>query len=194
MTYYKLVDRINYGKIVKADGRKQYTYVFGESVWEKTGIMLLYFTDRSGFHDAYEEITEKQAYEVIKQTDALYHKLENIGRDMLSRLNVSISDMQTKNLEIRIIYLLYCISKIEKLDIDGLEADGFTTRMVRALKILIDNGDMETDQQMENIVNNTLAMLAKYEDIMQKGKKNERDNIIIEEKLKHDRLVRDTAV
>ena len=75
-----------------------------------------------------------------------------------------------------------------------MEADGFTTRMVRALKILIDNGDMETAQQMENIVNNTLAMSAKYEDIMQKGKKNERDNIIIEEKLKHDRLVRDTAV
>ena len=113
MIYYKLVDRINYGKIVKADGRKQYTYVFGESIWEKTGIMLLYFTDRSGFHDAYEEITEKQAYEVIKQTDDLYHKLENIGRDMLSRLNVSIPDVQTKNLEIRIIYLLYCISKIE---------------------------------------------------------------------------------
>lgn len=194
MIYYKLVDRINYGKIVKADGRKQYTYVFGESIWEKTGIMLLYFTDRSGFHDAYEEITEKQAYEVIKQTDDLYHKLENIGRDMLSRLNVSIPDVQTKNLEIRIIYLLYCISKIERIDIDGLEADGFTTRMVRALKILIDNGDMETAQQMENIVNNTLAMSAKYEDIMQKGKKNERDNIIIEEKLKHDRLVRDTAV
>lgn len=194
MIYYKLVDRINYGKIVKADGRKQYTYVFGESIWEKTGIMLLYFTDRSGFHDAYEEITEKQAYEVIKQTDDLYHKLENIGRDMLSRLNVSIPDVQTKNLEIRIIYMLYCISKIGRIDIDGLEADGFTTRMVRALKILIDNGDMETDQQMENMLNNTLAMLAKYEDIMQKGKKNERDNIIIEEKLKHDRLVRDTAV
>lgn len=33
------------------------------------------------------------------------------------------------------------------------------------------------------------AMLAKYEDIMQNGKKSERDNIIIEEKIKHDKLV-----
>lgn len=194
MIYYKLVDRINFGKIIKADGKKQYTYVFGESVWEKTGIMLLYFTDRSGFHDAYEEITEEQAYEIIKQMDGLYHKLENISRDMLSRLKGSIPDMQTKNLEIRIIYLLYCIGKIEKLDINRLLIDGFTPRMLSALELLIDNGDMETDQQMENIVNNTLAMLAKYEDIIQNGKKNERDNIIIEEKLKHDRLVRDTAV
>lgn len=194
MAYYKLLDRINSEMIVKTEGRKQYTYVFGESVWERTGIMLLYYTDRSDFHDAYEEITEEQAYEVIKQTDVLYHKLENIGKNMLSRLKGSIPDMQTKNLEIRIIYLLYCINKIKKLDIDGLKDDGFTNRMVRALKVLVDNRDMETDQQMENIVNNTYAMLAKYEDIMQNGKKSERDNIIIEEKIKHDKLVRESTV
>lgn len=194
MTYYKLMDRINYGKIVKAEGRKQYTYVFGESVWEKTGIMLLYYTDRSGFHDAYEEVTEEQAYEVIKQTDVLYHRLENISKDILSRLTGSIPDVQTKNLEIKIIYLLYCISRVEKIDINGLLNDGFTPRMLRALELLIDYGDMENDQEMENILSNTLAMLAKYEDIMQSGKANERDSIIIEEKLKHDKLVQNVTV
>ena len=142
----------------------------------------------------YEEVTEEQAYEMIKGTDALYHKLETSSMDKLKVLNGSVPDIQTKNLKIRIIYLLYCINKTEKIDIDRLKDDGFTTRMVRGLKKLIDNGDMETDQQMENIVSNTYAMLAKYEDIMQNGKKSERDNIIIEEKIKYDKLVRDTIV
>lgn len=193
MTYYKLLDRFNYEMIVRAEGGNQYTYVYGESVWQKTGILLLYFMD-TVFRDEYEIITEEQAYEVIKRTDALYHKLEAASMDKLKVLSGSIPDMQVNDIEIRIIYLLYCINKLETIDIDGLEADGFTTRMVRALKILNDNGDMETDQQMENIVSNTYAMLAKYEDIMRNGKKSERDNVIIEKKLKHDKLVRDTTV
>jgi len=188
MTYYKLLDRFNYGMIIREEGRCQYTYVYGESGWQKTGILLLYFMD-TVFRDEYEIITEEQAYEVIRQTDGLYHKLETTSMDKLKILNGSIPDIQTNDLEIRIIYLLYCINKIEKLDIDGLKDDGFTNRMVRALKVLADNGDMETDQQMENIVNNTYAMLAKYEDVIQKGQKNERDKFIIEKKIQHDKLV-----
>lgn len=190
MTYYKLEDGTKFGMVVKTENKNQYEFVFGESVWQKTGILSLYFMEGN----RYEEVTEEQAYEVIKRTSALYHKLETTSMDKLKVLNCAIPDIQTKNLKIRIIYLLYCINKTEKIDIDRLKDDGFTTRMVRGLKKLIDNGDMETDQQMENIVSNTYAMLAKYEDIMQNGKKSERDNTIIEEKIKHDKLVRESAV
>ena len=82
MTYYKLLDRFNYGVIVKVEGKNQYTYVYGESSWQKTGILLLYFMD-TVFRDEYEEVTEEQAYEVIKQTDALYRKLEIININKL---------------------------------------------------------------------------------------------------------------
>ena len=65
--------------------------------------------------------------------------------------------------------------------------------MLEALQVLIDNGNMENDLQMENIREDTLAMLAKSEDILQNGQKSERDKRIIEQKIKHDNLVRETV-
>lgn len=62
--------------------------------------------------------------------------------------------------------------------------------MLRALKVLIDNGDLNNDSQMENILNNTLAMLAKSEDILQNGQNNERERVIIQKKIRHENLVR----
>ena len=186
MKYYKLNDGTQLGLIVKGENREEYEYVFGEAVWQKSALIPLY----SGFDCDYDEVTEEQAFEVIRQWDALYRKLETSIVDKLRALNSPIPDIQTKDLRIRLIYLMYCISKVEKVNVDGLKEDGFTNRMVRGLKALIDNGDMETDQQMEKILGNTYAMLAKYEDIMQNGKKSKRDDLIIEKKIRHYKVSR----
>lgn len=98
--------------IVRAEGRQQYAYVFGESVWQKTAILTLYFLEKTGFYDKYEEITEEQAYETMKQTEELYHRLEIICWDKLKELNGSILELRSKNQEIKIIYLLYYINKM----------------------------------------------------------------------------------
>ena len=48
-------------------------------------------------------------------------------------------------MENRIIYLLYCIverRRIKKIKIDELRKEGFTQHMLRALKVLIENGEM----------------------------------------------------
>ena len=67
---------------------------------------------------------------------------------------------------IKIIYLLYCISKKEKIDFYDLKTYGFTPHMLETLQVLIDNGNMENDIQKENKLENTLAMHAKGEDIL----------------------------
>ena len=193
MRYYKLLDLYNYGMLIRTEGRKQGIYVYGESVWQKTGILSLYLMEKTGLYDKYEEISEEQACEIIEQTNSLYHGLENRCIDRLKKLNGLIPDMQTKDLEIKIIYLLYCISKMEKIDFYDLKTYGFTPHMLETLQVLIDNGNIENDIQMENILENTLAMLAKSEDILQNGQKSERDKRIIEQKIKHDNLVRETV-
>lgn len=193
MRYFKLVDRYNWGVLIRTEGRKQGIYVYGESIWQKTGILALYLMEKTGLYDKYEEITEEQAYEIIEQTQVMYHRLEKICIDRLKKLSGLIPDMQTKDLEIKIIYLLYCISKIEKIDVNEWKNYGFTPRMLETLQVLIDNGNMENDLQMENILEDTLAMLAKSEDILQNGPKNERDKKIMEQKVKHDNLVRETV-
>ena len=147
--------------------------------------------DKTGFYDKYEEITEEQAYEVIKETDVLYHKLETICENMLKKVNGLIPETQTKDLEIRIIYLLYCVSKIVKINTKELREKGFTNRMIETLQVVIENGKMENDQQMEEIRDDTLAMLVKSEDIYQNGQKTERDRIIIEERIEYEDMVQD---
>lgn len=188
MKYFKLVDHINGGMIVRAEGREQYMYVYGESAWQRTGILLLYYTEDTVYYEKYEEITEEQAYEIIEQTYVLYHELEKICTNRLQKLNGLVPNIQTKNLEIKIIYLLYCISKIEKINVYELRSYGFTPRMLETLLLLIENGNMENDLQMEKILYNTLAMLVKSEDILQNGQKSERDKKIIEKKMRHDIL------
>lgn len=76
MKYFKLVDHINGGMLVRVEGRKQYMYVYGESTWQRTGILLLYYTEDTVYYEKYKEIAEEQAYEIIEQTYVLYHELE----------------------------------------------------------------------------------------------------------------------
>lgn len=188
MRYFKLVDHINGGVIVRVEGREQFMYVYGESMWQRTGILLLYYTEDTVYYEKYKEITEEQAYEIIEQTNIQYHRLEKICIDKLKKISSLIPDVKTKDLEIKIIFLLYCISKIEKINIYELKNYGFTPRMLRTLQLLIENGSMEDDLQMENILYNTLAMLVKSEDILQNGQKNEREKKIIEKRMRHDNL------
>ena len=57
-------------------------------------------------------------------------------------------------MEIRIIYLLYCIverRRIKKIKIDELRKEGFTQRMLRALKVLIENGEMRREGLKERM-------------------------------------------
>lgn len=185
--YFKITGRLFYGMVIKTKGREQQTYVFGESVWQKTWILSLYLTDDD---DQYEEITKEQADEMLGETDELYHKLEFICMEKLRKRNIPAPVLQSKNLEIRIIYVLYYMSKFNKPDMAELEKEGFPFGMLWVLGILMDNGRMENNEQMEAILNNTMAMLVKNEDIFQSGQKTERDRKIIEKKIRYDNLVR----
>lgn len=183
MRYFRLLSRLYYGSIARAEGRKHQTYIFGEGIWRKTVILTMHCTDDFGL---YEEITEEQACEEIRKTEILYRGLETFCINALGRLGVPEQRMQTKDLEIRIIYMLYRMSKLTRIDIHTLEACGFHYRMLRALGILMENGEMKEDAQMEKIRSNTLVMLVKSEDIFQNGQKSENDRLIMEKKACYD--------
>ena len=107
--------------------------------------LKIYEEEETAFYEKYEEISEEQAYKALEQTEALYQKLETIDRDRLKNMTGAIPEIQTENMEIRIIYLLYCIvwrRRIKKIKIDELRKEGFTQHMLRALKVLIENGEM----------------------------------------------------
>ena len=60
MEYFRLLDTVRNGTIVRADGPIQHEYVPGEG-WVRSGVMMEYFNDESEFYDAYQEISESEA-------------------------------------------------------------------------------------------------------------------------------------
>ena len=61
--YVKLLDRSHKNQVVRADGVFQQEYEDGK--WIRSAILLDYYTDISPLYDMYEEITEKEAIELL---------------------------------------------------------------------------------------------------------------------------------
>lgn len=64
--YCVLTDKDNYGKVVKADGPKQYLYDKDRG-WVRSGILLDYQMPTGPKVGMYRNITEEEALEIIKQ-------------------------------------------------------------------------------------------------------------------------------
>lgn len=64
LKYFKLLDRENYGVVVKAQGENQQEYVPGEG-WVQSGILMEYFCDESPLYGLYEEISKDEAEKLI---------------------------------------------------------------------------------------------------------------------------------
>lgn len=62
--YVKLTDKKHLNEVVRCQGAKWERYVAGG--WIQTGILMEYFSDESPLYEMYEEISEKEALELIK--------------------------------------------------------------------------------------------------------------------------------
>lgn len=67
--YYRLTDKQNLNRIVKAEGRKQYIFNEKKQQWVRSGIMIHYFSDESDTYEMFEEITEAEALSQLKVTE-----------------------------------------------------------------------------------------------------------------------------
>lgn len=67
MKYYKLIDPEHNNTVVRAEGRSQQQFIKNKG-WVESGIMMMYFApyDNNNLYNMYEEITEKEAIELIK--------------------------------------------------------------------------------------------------------------------------------
>lgn len=61
--YLRLTDYDNRGVIVKQEGRKFFGYHQGE--WKRRGLSLGYFSPDEPEYECYEEITEKEAMNIL---------------------------------------------------------------------------------------------------------------------------------
>lgn len=63
--YYKLIDEKYNGMIIRSNDSVEERYDPESSTWIETGVMIRYYSDESDQYGMYEEITEKEALEII---------------------------------------------------------------------------------------------------------------------------------
>lgn len=63
--YVLLIDKENFGTIVRCNGRKQFEFDKEKGSWVRSGILLDYFTDSSPLYEMYKEISEEEAMKLL---------------------------------------------------------------------------------------------------------------------------------
>ena len=117
--YYLLTDKINNGVIIKAQGRNQYQYSFGENKWIESGLLILYHTEGNPFYEKYCELQESEVSKQHEKMDKIYNKINTDLIKKANEHNIKIN-FSFENLETNIIYLSWILS--EKI-VDVIELD-----------------------------------------------------------------------
>ncbi len=178
MIFYKLKDDVNAGDVVRAEGRKHYTYSFGAYRWVRTTMMMSYMNPDSPLYGKYEEISEDEAQSLVvekgKHLNHLQQKAEELienhksqmpDEDGLSYIDhmksvIALLDDQ----ECRITAWLKDICTCSEITLDDLKKEGFTPRIVQAVKVLVSNRGT-SDAELDKIRKNIIAREVKSADI-----------------------------
>ncbi|MBL1225377.1 hypothetical protein [Enterococcus sp. BWR-S5] len=66
-TFYRLLDSDYFGTIIKVSGKNVFRFDLELNDWKETGLMILFYSDESDKYELYEEISEEQANDFIKE-------------------------------------------------------------------------------------------------------------------------------
>lgn len=163
MKFFKLIDKENYNMVIKADGRKQYRYIYGKDEWIRTGLLLEYHSEKSSKYDLYEEISEEEACKIIEiqrtQYNVMYQEAINatknnfIERKWLHDFVVAQGGFG--DVEIDIVALLYCLGdgyyQVIKMQ------DKYSMRIMISLRILCKRIDYSDEAHLVELRTNTSA-------------------------------------
>ena len=84
MIYVKLLDKVNKDTVIKIDGRTQYEYIFGPEKWEITTMLIHYMIEISDLYEQYQEISEKEAFQLIEKKREVYNNNLEYAEMLLS--------------------------------------------------------------------------------------------------------------
>ncbi len=165
-SYIKLTDETNYEILIKAEGRKQYRYIYGVNEWKPSGLLLKYYTEGTAEYDKFEEISYEETCAIIEKKSAEMEYLRKKCEQMITKTNKlneyeCFAHPQFDDQEINIVAMLYYLYLVENLNINNLSQEGFTKRIIRSLEVLICNPDITNQVQLNNIISNNSASIIK---------------------------------
>lgn len=179
MKYYKLLDTLNYGEVVKSEGRKQYTYRFGAEKWVRNGIMLFYQWPDDERYEKYSIITEKKAFELIDEQRKALNELLELAKTVAVKAHEGQLDKggspyinhpvavaaALESTEHKIVALLHDVCEDSSVTTTELLTMGFTKRIVNSVSILTKRDNENYEDYLAKVKQDSNAWHVKIADI-----------------------------
>lgn len=179
MTYYKLIDELNFGEIVKKDNGKCYTFCYGPDVWIRSAIMVRYDWPDDALYEQYMIISQKKAEELIEQqkeklnrllvlaievaTNAHEGQYDKGGRSYINHPKAVADSLDST--EQKIVAYLHDVCEDTSISFDNLLEMGFTERIVNSIRLLTKADDVPYEEYIKSIKKDSNAWHVKMADL-----------------------------
>lgn len=178
--YYKLLDKLNYGEVVKKEAlNEEYQYSFGEEKWYRSSIMLFYRRPDNDEFGEYEEITEKEAEHILDEQRSRYDSLLELAIKVATEAHKGQTDKggnpyiehpkavaaQVNNLEHKIVAYLHDVVEDTETTLDDLSEMGFTFRIVNSVRLLTKTKELTYEEYLKRLKTDDNARHVKIADL-----------------------------
>lgn len=179
MIFYKLTDSVRNGDIIRAEGRKHYAYSFGPCQWVRTTVMMAYMNPDSPLYGKYEEVSEKEAQDLVVQKSLQLVKLLPKAEELARKYHAGQYDKAGKpyyehpkavasmldDLEQKITAWLHDLCEDTPVTPKLLLTEGFTPRIVQAVQVLTKPEGMDYYDYIRRVRTNSIARAVKMADL-----------------------------
>ena len=169
MKYYKLIDEVNLGQVVKDDNGRRYIYNFQNNEWVRSGIMIKYMWPDAPVCGQYITISKEDALNALREQSAVIKRLYKITSDVVDKYYKNNGDKtpiytclqgvlkQLPDIEYKIVACLHGFIVNYHMSLDRIEAMGYTYRILNSIKILINADQVGYEEQLNRIKNDENA-------------------------------------
>lgn len=172
MIYVKLLDKVNKDTVIKIDGRTQYEYIFGPEKWEITTMLIHYMIEISNLYEQYQEISEKEAFQLIEKKREVYNNNLEYAEMLLSNSDNHqyIEEIKEfadsfEELEYKIAAILYKLIDYRILEEETLNDSCLEPKLVYGVKHLLKDNEQSIDEYLELVRSNTIATCVKIKEL-----------------------------
>lgn len=172
MIYVKLLDKVNKDTVIKIDGRTQYEYIFGPEKWEITTMLIHYMIEISNLYEQYQEISEKEAFQLIEKKREVYNNNLEYAEMLLSNSDNHqyIEEIKEfadsfEELEYKIAAILYKLIDYRIIEEETLNDSCLEPKLVYGVKHLLKDNEQSIDEYLELVRSNTIATCVKIKEL-----------------------------
>lgn len=172
MIYVKLLDKVNKDTVIKIDGRTQYEYIFGPEKWEITTMLIHYMIEISDLYEQYQEISEKEAFQLIEKKREVYNNNLEYAEMLLSNSDNHqyIEEIKEfadsfEELEYKIAAILYKLIDYRIIEEETLNDSCLEPKLVYGVKHLLKDNEQSIDEYLELVRSNTIATCVKIKEL-----------------------------